>query len=195
MIFFYCLYAFVNDLLIIKLQKDLTFTLLSLFTVVEYILFSFAIYLNLKKTLFKKLILWISPIFIAFTVFQFFNSGVKNDIDNISITIEYILLITYCLFYFFEELNQPNTSFIYSSHPFWIIIGVLIYSTGTFFLFMQSSNLSDPEWDRWLIINYIFNILKNFLFCIAIVMQKDLSSNHKMQNSYDEFFEKPITPL
>jgi hypothetical protein len=193
-IFLYCVYSFVNDLLITQWNKDFAFTYLSIFTIVEYSLFSLAIYINLKKPLYKKIILWASPPFIAFSIFQFFSSGSKNDIDSISITVEYILIIIYCLFFLFEELNEPNTTFIYSSHRFWIIVGILIYSTGTFFLFMQSSNLSDKEWDRWLIINYIFTIIKNLFFSIAIIIKSSPPDNH-FKPPYDELFEKPVTPL
>ena len=193
-IFFYCLYCFVNDLLLTQLDAGYRFTFLSLFTIVEYCLFSLAIYLNLKNNVFKKIILWASPPFVAFSIFQFFSSGMQSDIDSISITVEYILLIVYCLFFFFEELNEPNTTFIYSSHRFWIVVGILIYSTGTFFLFMQSSNLNDEQWDRWLIINYIFTIIKNILFGIAIII-KPSPPNNSFRPRYDELFDKPITPL
>ena len=193
-IFFYCVYSFINDLLITQLDREFRFTFLSIFTIVEYSLFSLAIYLNLKKTLFKKIILWASPPFVVFTIFQFFSSGGQSDIDSISITVEYILLIIYCLFFFFEELNEPNTTFIYSSHRFWIVVGILIYSTGTFFLFMQSNNLNDEEWNRWLIINYIFTIIKNVFFGIAILIKPSPPDN-SFKPPYDELFDKPITPL
>lgn len=199
-IFFYCIYTFINELFVtnllnIEINASVRFTLLSLFTVVEYSLFTYAIFLNIKKSLYKRIIIAISPIFFMFAIFQFFNPEVKNNIDSISITIEYILLIIYSLFYFFEELNEPNTTFIYSSHSFWIVVGILIYSTGTFFFFMQSNNLSDEEWYRWSVINDIFTIIKNLFFSIAIVIRKNISSENSFKSPYDEFFEKPITPL
>ena len=195
MIFFYCLYAFVNDILITQLDKGIIFPFLSFFTIVEYCLFSLAIFLNLKKSSFRKLILFVSPAFLIFTIVQYLTSGAKNDIDNISITVEYILLIIYCLFFFFEELNEPNTTFIYSSYRFWIITGILLYSTGTFFLFMQSSNLSDSQWDRWLIINYVFTTIKNLLFCVAIAIKTSPPPDNGFRPPYDELFDKPLTPL
>ena len=193
-ILFYCLYAFVNDLLITQLRSGPTFTFLSVFTVVEYSLCSLAIYLNLNRPLFKKIILWASPIFLFFSIFQFFNSGTKNDIDNITITVEYIFLIIYCLFFLFEVLNESSTTIIYSSHRFWIVIGVLIYSTGTFFLFMQSSNMSETAWDRWLVINYIFTTIKNIFFSVAIII-KSSPPEEPLNPPFDEIFDKPVTPL
>ena len=193
----YCLYAFINDYLIVKFTSDdikdnAVFVLLSLFTIIEYSLFAFIIYLNLAKKLAKKIILFLSPLFILFAIFQFLNSQNKS-IDAISITIEYILIIVFCIFYFFEEINQPNATFIYASYNFWIITGIFIYSTGTFFLFMQSDNLTTAEWEQWSIINYIFTILKNLFFGIALVMKKD-SSKHSKSNKppFDELFDPPI---
>ena len=200
-IFWYCVYSFINDLLVtdafnINIGNDSTFLFLSIFTIVEYVLFSIAIYLNLKKGLFKRIILWFSPFFIIFCLFLFFNRGGKNDIDSISITVEYILIIAYCLFFFFEELNEPNTTFIYASYKFWIIVGILIYSTGTFFFFMNSSDLTDEQWDKWSAINYVGTIIKNAFFSVAMVLKKAKppESNPPFDNKFDGF-EKPITPL
>jgi len=99
------------------------------------------------------------------------------------------------LFYFFEELNEPKSTFIYSSHKFWIILGILIYFTGTFFFFMQSNDLSDEQWSKWGIINYVFTLIKNLLFSIAIIIKKNTQPDILFKNPYDELFEKRITPL
>lgn len=200
-VFFYCLYAFINDCLITKVLNRLevknnsVFVLLSLFTLVEYLLFSIALYVVLKKRLFKNFIRVSTVFFIAICIYQFYLDSHKSAIDSLSITLEYILLIIFCLFYFFQELNEPNATFIYSSHRFWIALGILIYSTGTFFFFMQSGHLSDEQFDKWAPINYVFTLIKNALFGIAILIKKNPPPNHSMDPSYDELFEKPLTRL
>lgn len=199
-VLFYCLYALINDLFLIdlfnlKTGKRVAFTLYSLFTVVEYVLFSVSLYLILKKRSFKKIIAFALPVFIVICTYQFYLDIYKSPIDSISITVEYIFLIAFCLFYFFEELNEPNTTFIYSSYKFWIILGILIYSTGTFFFFMQSSQFSAEQYAKWLVINYVFNVIKNVFFGIAIIIKKDNPSDSFLVNPYDELFDKPITPL
>jgi hypothetical protein len=61
---------------------------------------------------------------------------------------------------------------------------------------MQSSNLSDEEWNKWLPLNYIFTIIKNMFFTVAVSIRKNPPSDNSMDNHpYDELFEKPITPL
>ena len=74
------------------------------------------------------------------------------------------------MLYFYEEMSTPKTTFIYLSYQFWNIVGILMYSTGTFFLFMYSNSLQTEDWENWSIINYIFTLFKNMLFSIAILM-------------------------
>ena len=171
------------------------FTLYSLFTLVEYVLFSISIYIILKRPHFKRIILFALPVFVIICVYQFYLDLNKSAIDSISITIEYIFLIAFCLIYFFEELNEPDTTFIYSSYKFWIVLGILIYSTGTFFFFMQSNVFSAEQYEKWLLINYVFNVIKNLFFSIAVVIKKDRSTDNHFRPPYDEIFDKPITPL
>ncbi|WP_130543271.1 hypothetical protein [Pseudobacter ginsenosidimutans] len=110
---------------------------------------------------------------------------------------EYLLLIIFCLFYFFKEINQPESVFIYSSYTFWVIVGILIYSTGTFFFFTYSRNLSDEEWAKWSVINYIFTIIKNILFGIAVIMPKKNDTLQSQEKHYrDQLFDPPpLNPL
>jgi len=200
MIFIYCLYAFINDLLLIdifniQIPKSVTFILFSIFTLVEYYIFSLTLHKILKKQRFKNLILFAAPIFLIICVYQFYLDILKSEIDSISITIEYIFIIAFCLIYFFEELNEPNTTFIYSSYKFWVVLGILIYFTGTFFFFMQTSFFSVEQWGRWSPINYIFNVFKNVFFSIALVIRNNTQLDNSFKNPYDELFQKRITPL
>ena len=77
-----------------------------------------------------------------------------------------------------------------------MILGILIYSTGTFFFFMQSSDLTDEQWDTWSPINYVFTLIKNILFGVAIIIRKNnVPPDNSFKPPYDELFDKPITPL
>ncbi|HVK49217.1 MAG TPA: hypothetical protein VM488_15260 [Pseudobacter sp.] len=201
-ILFYCGYAFLNDNTITKLYASekndyLILILLSLFTVIEYLLFSAFVYLNLPKGLLRKLILIVSPCFLAYTFFEFVRTQ-DSSIDSPAITIENILLIIFCMFYFFKEISQPKSVFIYSSYAFWVIVSILIYSTGTFFYFAYSDNLSDDEWRKWSIINHIFTVIKNILFGIAVFMPKKVNNTLQSQEKQypDQLFDPPpLNPL
>lgn len=199
MILVYCLYSFLNDSLIIYrdffgISNSGVFYLLSFFTILEYILFSTVIYSYLKKNIFKKIILAISPLFLAFSVILLIQANTSN-IDSTTITVENIIIIIFCLFFFFEEISEPRVTFIYSINKFWVIAGILIYSTGTFFLFMFSENLSDDEWDKWSIINYVFTILKNSSFSIAVIMKESSLNLPSIENENEPLQQTPLTPL
>jgi len=150
----------------------------------------------LKKGTGKKIIIYISPLFIIFSLFIFFASP-NDNIDSLTISVEYILIITYCLVYFFQEINHPEYLFIYSSPSFWVIVSILIYSTGTFFLFTYSDNLNEEQWQKWSIINYVFTIIKNLLFGIAMILFR--SNNNKPPFSekpyLDHILEKPYSNI
>jgi hypothetical protein len=134
-------------------------------------LFSAAIFTLLKISQLKKIIIGIIPVFLAFSLIQYIKSNPDDEIDSLSISVEYIIIIIFCLLYFYEEINVPQVTFIYSTKAFWIITGILIYSAGTFFLFLFSDNLTDDEWKKWSIINYVFTILKNTCFGIAVTIK------------------------
>ena len=196
---FYCLYSFLNDFIItspniFQFGKKNTFLLLSIFTVIEYIVFSIVLYLHLKKLTFRRIILLLFPFFIGFSIFQFFNAPTTN-IDAFTITVEYILIISLCLLYFFEKISEPNATFMSSSYIFWILVGILIYSAGTFFFFMQSAKLSNAEWDKWININYVCTIIENLFFSLAIVMRKEEEKNLYFDQNIDGLFEEPYNHL
>lgn len=195
----YCTYSFFNDLSLIYSEShpetgNLGFVLLSVFTLVEFCLFAIIIRMILKRVNLKRIITFSIPIFFIFALVAFYlslsNSIDSYTIDSISITVEYLILITFCLFYFFEEMSYPNTAFIYSSYKFWVIVGILIYSTGTFFFFMYSSSLDREEWNNWSVINYVFTTVKNLLFTIAVlVAKKENKKNEEFKLHFNDSIE------
>lgn len=78
-----------------------------------------------------------------------------------------------CIYYFFDQLKQPNTLLIYSSISFWIIIAFLIYLSGTFFLFLYADDTRVDKAFRmqYYLINSSFYIFKNILLGVAMLMK------------------------
>ncbi len=78
--------------------------------------------------------------------------------------------------------NKRNYNlFVYSTSNFWIIITFLIYSSGTFFLYIMAENMMKTrEFQiQYVIINSVFNILKNVLLSIAMLMKESIPHNDK----------------
>jgi hypothetical protein len=60
---------------------------------------------------------------------------------------------------------------------------------------MQASDFTDEQWNKWSLINYIFMLIKNIFFGVAILIRKNVPDDRSFHNPYDEIFEKPVTPL
>lgn len=86
----------------------------------------------------------------------------------------YIMII---MFYFFEKVKYINDTPIYSVSSFWISIALLINFSGTFFLYLFSTSMSkDPAFrDQYHIIYGCITIIKNTLFCVAVIVNKMLA--------------------
>lgn len=191
-IFVFCLYSFTNDYFVNELYDNtkVVFFLLSFYTIIEFLTYSLLIFWSLHKKVLKKIILIIIPLFLIFSIYQYL-TDTQYVIDSLSITVEYLILICFSLFYFYEQLATPQEKFVYTSFRFWIILGILIYSTGTFFFFLQSDKLTDAQWEDWSLINYFCTILKIIFFSVAILMKKDNSDNIYKENPLlDDIFEK-----
>ena len=96
--------------------------------------------------------------------------------------VETVLIISMCIFYFFDQLKQPNTYLIYTTIDFWIIIAFLIYLSGTFFLYLYADNMNkSAEFRRqYFLINSSFYILKNILLGIAMLMKSKLKNDQRL---------------
>jgi hypothetical protein len=102
-------------------------------------------------------------------------------------SIEAILIIIYCIIFFYEQINNPDISFIYSSKKFWVTTAFLVYLSGTLFLFIYTSDLSEAEQFYYWPINYFFNILKNLVIALAFY----IPTSKPQSFIKDEFLGKP----
>lgn len=187
-ILFYVIVSFLTDFSFefFRPPDSLAFFIFSLFTVLEYSFFAAFIYTNFKKKIFKQVLLGISFLFYTFCAISYFSEK-GYYFDSLPASIESILVIIFCVFYFYEQINNPDVSFIYSSKKFWIVTAFLIYLSGTLFLFIYTSNLSKKEQDFYWPINLVFNTLKNLLITLAFSLP---ISGHRSFID-DEFYGKP----
>jgi ABC-type Fe3+-siderophore transport system permease subunit len=113
--------------------------------------------------------------FIVFSIIDYSYIRSPESFNSITSGVESVLVVSMCIYYFYEQLKSPNTYLIYSSINFWIIISFLIFLSGTFFLYLMAGNLMNDRTflKQYIIINSSFNILKNILLCIAMKMKTD----------------------
>lgn len=119
----------------------------------------------------KRLVLWTALAFPLLPLIFYFTEG-NLDFRSLIFSIENIIIIPFCVLYFYEQINKPDTYFIYLSKSFWIILGIIIYATGTLFVFIYIDSLPAEEQGKYWVINSIFNTVKNILFSIGICIKK-----------------------
>ena len=105
-------------------------------------MFSYVLYSVIINRIFRGVILASSAVFFVFSVYYFLT--VKNNtFDSLPASIESILIVAYSIFYLFDQMNKPQVIFIYQEPHFWFVVAFIIYFSGTLFLFIQASNLTN----------------------------------------------------
>ena len=185
---FYLIYCAANDLIsfyLFQIAHLRPFFLYDIFTVVEYCLFSWYFYQIIINKRLKKIIPFSIALFIIFSISFYLLLPKSTSFSSPTAGTESVLIIAMCMYYFFDQLKQPNTLMIYSSINFWIIISFLIYLAGTFFLNIYADSMITYKAfiNQYILINSSFNILKNLLLCVAMMMNPD---NKNDQNIFPE---------
>lgn len=158
-----------------------TVYLFLLFTIVEYSFFCYFIYLILPPSLIKKNVplIWIGFLLFAFIDYAFFSKA--QEFDSIASGIESIIVLMLCIYYLFSQMKGVNNLLVYSTFNFWAVIAFLIYFSGTFFLYLMTErmmhNVSFQK--QYFVINISFNILKNLLLCVAMIMRLNTVKQEK----------------
>ena len=143
-----------------------------IFTIVEYCLLTVLLYKNIKSQGFKKVMLFISIIFVLYAFFDIFQ-GNSDSFDSYPSGLECILLIAYCIYFLFEKINEPDSLFLYNTPTFWVVVGLILYFSGTFFLYIYSQNNVGNESFQmtYKFVNSGFNILKLLLISVAFLVK------------------------
>lgn len=154
----------------------------TLYTYLEYLSFASIFYLILKNKAYKKTILILSCFFTVFEIAHclLIKSG---RTDSIAIGVESILIFIYIFLFFWEALNNPKGEFIYSHYGFWMVIGLLIYLGGSFFINLLANSISKEEFDKYWYLNYIADTVKTLFFAIGLLIIASKTKKKAIQNS------------
>ena len=175
---YYIIYCILNDLASFILRNDHTALILlyDIFTVAELCFFAAYFYFINATPLIRKVLQIIVVVFIIFSFVDHF----YITQENYSTGVQAVLILIMCIYYFYNQLKKPNSFLIYNSINFWIIIAFLIYMAGTFFLYVIAENMvADKQFTRMYgIINFSFNLFKNILLSIAMLMREDKKTDN-----------------
>lgn len=137
-------------------------------TLMEYLLFALFVYVLLKSSKFKLAIIIVSIVYVAFYVIYSLLHKASFLAVSVPIGVETIFILIFSFYYLYEQMNDTFTLFIYTKPAFWIILGIILYLAGSFFVYIFASYLSKADLAKFWIITNLFSILKNIFFCIAI---------------------------
>ncbi|RJE71861.1 hypothetical protein BGP76_07175 [Reichenbachiella sp. MSK19-1] len=78
-----------------------------------------------------------------------------------------ILVMGLCILYFLQVFQSDTEIFLENTPLFWIVIGFIFYTAGSFFLWLMSSEIvNNPKYS--MLIVHLGNILKNILFALGL---------------------------
>jgi hypothetical protein len=171
-IFFYCCISWLTEsvffsrfhIIIPDYVHDSGFTILE-FTIISYFIFSS---LQSKKLRFLPIIG--ALIFYPIAIINFTKE--QETFDSIPASIEAIIIITYCILFLYEQINNPAVLFVYNTKKFWVTIAFFLYFSSTLFLFLYARTFTKSDYDKYWTINNFFEILKNILFSVSFIMYK-----------------------
>jgi hypothetical protein len=195
-LFFFNFYSFFSNLLIINhwnvpLGLDIYF-LYRLFTILGYSLVALFFYKNISSRLTRRLIIITYIVLLLYAAYDYIISP-RKSFDSIPSSIEAIFIIICSIFYLFEQIKKPSVLFIYTLDKFWIVASLLIYYTGTFFLFISAeAYFVDPAFAKnYYLINNSFLLLKNIVFSIGLLI-KDRSDKFTpgTYTGFESYLEK-----
>src|SRR5690606_14449172 len=81
---------------------------------------------------------------------------------------ETIIILTFSFYFLYERMNEPTTNLIYNDYRFWIVLGMIIYLAGSFFIYIFSDQVNRELFYKYLSLTYVFYAIKNILFTLGI---------------------------
>jgi hypothetical protein len=118
-----------------------------------------------------------------------------NSFDSFATGVESIFIIIMSIYYLAVQIRGTNNLFVYSTSNFWVIITFLIYLSGTFFLYIMAENMiKDKAFQiQYIVINSVFNLLKNILLSVAMLMKPaPVNAIAKKNNNMDDIFSHKL---
>lgn len=164
----YCLVdILINSLTQLFSSHLVTYISYTFFTSFEYLIFAWCFLTFIESHVFRKIIIIISSLFILFLI-VYYSTTTPRSIDSVPIGMETILVLLYSFYYLYEQLNNSQTLFIYNKYHFWIVTGIMIYLSGSFFIYIFANQIDRNLLMRFWFLTNAFYVLKNVLFAIGI---------------------------
>jgi hypothetical protein len=149
----------------------------NVFTTIEFVFYSYLFYLHLKKTVFKKIVVWFIPVFVLLVILNIlFKQGFNKTFNTYTFLLGSFFIVIFCCCYFYESVLPENIDQQLSKQPFfWISSGLLIFYLGSviinaLFEYLRSNDLQAQGVKIYGIINHSLNVILYGSFCIAFFL-------------------------
>jgi hypothetical protein len=165
------------------------------YTLIEFLLFSSFLHSQLKSKRSKTILIFSSCLFTLFYFGFIIYTKVALDksyltsetikIDSIPVGIEGIFILSFSFFYLYECTRDTTTLFIYNTYQFWVVLGIVLYLAGTFFIYIFTDSLKAADVNKyWVVIN-VFSILRTLFFVIAIIYNSKPQRNNTLNSDFE----------
>ena len=158
------------------------------YNVVEYSLLAYLFFLYIKNKVIRKILIYSIVPFAIFALYDYLTAN-KPALPFLPLIFEYLILLIFIIYFFFEVLQETVVEPIYHKSIFWISVAFILNFSGNFFLLLSSVNSFDNEAFRntFTIIYSSVTILKNVLLCISVYIKEN-------KNESDSFTHITIDP-
>ncbi len=167
-----CITTFIINILInYLLPSSIQFYSFISFAILEFLFFLLFYYLSIKI---KKGITVALISFLLFSASAIIDFSRPNfQFNSISVGVETIIIISLSIIFFYVKVKEiKTTNSITDDYRFWVIIGILLYLTGSFFIYLYTSQIGIREMKKlnlWFL-TWVFYIFKSLFISIAILI-------------------------
>lgn len=169
----YLLLSLLTDVVTLQLAINSinNLSLLYVFTVLEFLLFSTIYYKIYRSLRLKRVIIIVAIVFLGVVVFNLYEQGIASY-ATAPRTIESIIFTTYSIIYFYQIVRGSFAYKVEKDSMFWFNGGILVYFAGSLLFFSLSSYILEHasiDMQRNLFTTpAILNIVQKLLFTIVI---------------------------
>lgn len=179
----YVLYSLLSLLILnaaIQSFSNKEFLSYRIYTVIECLCFIGFFHYVILSSKAKKVLYVLAALFLVFSIFDLTQTKAES-FDSLPTVFECLILIALSIFYFYEQLTDSSSLFLYNTPNFWVIVGVILFFSGSFFVFIYAqSNSHLPGFNTtFKLIMGISSLIENILFLIAFIIAKNESKSIK----------------
>lgn len=176
---FYLFYSIFSDLILDQLSIKFFNTELysfRVFTIVEYISISLITFFISESSRIRRLILFFSLFFILSLIIDLSTNSIEN-FDSLPTGVESILILFYCILILYEQISTGKPLF---SFAVLFSFSMILFFSGTFFLFIMSQNNFENE-EFSVLYDYIVaisKILMTLLISLGLLANRKIAPKH-----------------